>query len=85
MTDSLAFIAVLLHDENPDRDRAIHMPHAADEPPMRLRLPTEFEGAAAFDVYELADASQWPEQAVFRHVATVPRTTSDIRPALPAD
>ncbi|MFJ3395300.1 hypothetical protein [Leifsonia aquatica] len=76
MTARPVFRAVLLHDEDA-RDRAVLLPAAADRPPALLRVPTVYAGAAAFDVYELVDDTDWPEQALFRHAGTIPRTTTD--------
>ena len=78
MNTTLVFIAVLVHDEDPDRDYAIEVPSSRNVPPNRLRVPTSFAGAAAFDVYELRDTADWPAEAVFYHVGLVPRTTPDL-------
>lgn len=77
MNTPVVFLAVLLHDD-PTRDYVIEVPSFGSDPPNRLRLPTSFAGAAAFDVYELVDPSEWPNEAVFRHVELVPRTTPDL-------
>ncbi|GIT81864.1 hypothetical protein LLS1_35330 [Leifsonia sp. LS1] len=75
MTAAPVFRAILLHDEEA-RDRAVLVP-AATIPPARLRIPTVYAGAAACDVYELVDDTDWPEQAMFRHAGVNPRTTND--------
>ncbi|MFK3672346.1 hypothetical protein ACI2IX_19440 [Leifsonia aquatica] len=76
MTAQPVFRAVLRHDEDA-RDRAVLLPTAGARPPVTLRVPTVYAGAAAFDVYELVDDTDWPEQALFRHAGLVPRTTTD--------
>ncbi|MFP3380252.1 hypothetical protein SB767_28440, partial [Bacillus sp. SIMBA_069] len=70
--------AVLLHANDTSRDTVVLLENHAPAPPTRLRLPGEFAGAAVFDVYELADDDEWPEQAVYWHVEIIPRTTADL-------
>ncbi|MFJ3395364.1 hypothetical protein [Leifsonia aquatica] len=76
MTAQRVFRAVLLHDEDA-RDYSLLVELLDDAAPERLRIPTVYAGAAAFDVYELVDDSDWPEQALFRHTGMIPRTTTD--------
>ncbi|WP_374008508.1 hypothetical protein [Leifsonia sp. LS-T14] len=77
MGTSHAFLAVLLDDQQTGRDWVIALPACEDFPPLRIHLPTDFEGAAAYDVYELIDQDEWPEQAVYLHRSIIPRTTPD--------
>lgn len=76
MAAALAFFAVLLHEDAPDRDYGVSLLSTADGPPFRLRVRTTFEGAAAWDVYQLTDAEQWPACAVYVHVSIDPGTSS---------
>ncbi|MFF9563922.1 hypothetical protein ACF1AJ_11280 [Leifsonia sp. NPDC014704] len=72
MTDSPTFVVVLLHEDR-GRDRALQLPPpGSGTPPVRVRVATTFAGAAAWDVYELVDGGEWPEQAVYHHVAIEP-------------
>ncbi|MFF9563909.1 hypothetical protein ACF1AJ_11215 [Leifsonia sp. NPDC014704] len=75
MNDEPGFVAVLLSDQDPQADRTIPLPKPHAFPPMRVQLPGDLGGAATYDVFELIDSSEWPEQAVYRYTATVPRTT----------
>lgn len=77
------FRAMLLRDGKPPR--ALTLPSRLDVPPNRVRIPAEFEGASAFDVFELADDRGWPMEATYQLVATVPRSTEDVPPATRAD
>jgi hypothetical protein len=75
MGEQKTFVAVLLHDEGWERDRALDLPLGdVSTPPVRVRVPTTFAGAAAWDVYELIAAQVWPAQAVYRHIALEPST-----------
>jgi hypothetical protein len=67
------FIASLTHPGRPSLDRTIELPLLETRPPTRVRIPTEFEGAAAMDEYELDDAPEWPRQATYRHTGIVPQ------------
>lgn len=69
--------AVLLHADEPDRDTVLVLQQCSPFPPTRVLVPGDFAGAAAFDVYELADGDGWPEEAVYWHTRVVPRTTAD--------
>jgi len=42
-----------------------------------LRIPAVYAGAATFDVYQLLDDTDWPEQDLLRHKSMIPRTTTD--------
>lgn len=63
MTARPVFRAVLRHDEDA-RDRAVLLPAAADRPSATLRVPAVYADAAAFDVYEFVDDTDWPTQAL---------------------
>ncbi|WP_285116308.1 hypothetical protein [Leifsonia sp. fls2-241-R2A-40a] len=54
------------------------LPTDVDVPPSRIRVPSEFAGASAFDVFELVDDRGWPEEATFQLTSTVPRSTDDL-------
>lgn len=54
------------------------LPTEVDVPPNRIRVPSEFAGASAFEVYELVDDRGWPEEATFQLSSTVPRSTDDL-------
>lgn len=71
------FRAVLLRDDG-QPPRSVTLPTEVDVPPSRIRIPAQFEGASAFDVYELADDRGWPAEATYQLVATIPRSTADI-------
>ncbi|MFP3467572.1 hypothetical protein [Leifsonia sp. SIMBA_070] len=71
------FVAVLLHEDS-NRDYAVELPRNENLPPRRILIPTDFLGAAAFDAYDLIDASEWPSQAVFCHVEVIPRTVQEV-------
>lgn len=77
MTDLIpAFVAVLLHAD-PTLDRALQLdapaPAAA---PARIRVATTFADAPAWDVYQLIDDGEWPERAVYGHLAIEPSMES---------
>ena len=72
-----AFRAVLVRD-NGEPARTLTLPSDVDVPPSRIRVPSDFVGASAFDVYELVDDRSWPEEATFQLVSTVPRSTDDL-------
>jgi hypothetical protein len=76
-SESRTFRAVLLRDDE-DTPRVLTLPRDVDVPPSRIRVPSEFAGASAFDVYELADDRGWPEEATFQLQSTVPRSTDDL-------
>lgn len=78
------FRAVLLRDPATP-PQTLSLPSEVDVPPSRLRVPCEFEGASAFEVFELADDRSWPEEAVFQLVATVPRSTDELQPGERSD
>jgi hypothetical protein len=78
MTGRAHFIAVLLHLGESSRDRAVYVPLMQATPPEVLEVITEFDGLAAFDVYELVDHSEWPAQAVFWYKETVPQTSEEV-------
>ncbi|WP_374010229.1 hypothetical protein [Leifsonia sp. LS-T14] len=71
------FRAVLLRDDG-QRPRSVRLPTEVDVPPSRIRIPAEFAGASAFEVYELADDRGWPAEATYQLGATIPRSTADI-------
>ena len=72
-----AFRAVLLR-ANGELVRTLTLPSDVDVPPSRIRVPSEFAGASAFDVFELVDDRAWPDEATFQLVSTVPRSTDDL-------
>lgn len=74
MNDSPMFVAVLLHDRKQDQDRVVELPRLEQVPPSEVRMPTNFEGAAAWDVYKLVGTQEWPDQAVYQHVSVDPST-----------
>lgn|GEM_PF-619165 len=78
-----SFRAMLLRDGKPPR--GLTLPSRLDVPPNRIRIPAEFAGASAFDVFELADDRAWPAEATYQLVATIPRSTEDLPPATRAD
>ncbi|MGO4298716.1 hypothetical protein [Leifsonia sp. RAF41] len=81
--EGLMFRAVLLHADR-DRDRVLDLPSRRSVPPQRVRLPIDFDGVGAFEVYQLVDECQWPTEAVYEFEETVPLTTEDTgRPNLP--
>ena len=79
-SEAWTFTAVLLRDDGAP-PRALTLPSEVDIPPNRIRVPADFEGASAFDVFELSDDRGWPAEATYRLVATVPRSTDDLPPA----
>ena len=70
------FRAVLLRGDT-EPPRVIALPTEADAPPNRIRVPSDFAGASAFEVYELADDRAWPEEATYRMTSSIPRSTDD--------
>ena len=77
MKEMPAFRVVLLHADEPARDTVLILENPAPTAPTRVRVPRSFAGAAAFDVYELSDDHDWPNEAIYWHSAIVPRTTTD--------
>ncbi|MGH1551105.1 hypothetical protein ACRAWB_18785 [Leifsonia poae] len=77
------FRAMLLRDGKPPR--VLTLPSRLDVPPNRVRIPAEFAGASAFDVFELADDRAWPAEATYQLVATIPRSTEDVPPETRAE
>ncbi|MDR6970935.1 hypothetical protein [Leifsonia shinshuensis] len=71
------FRAVLLRDDG-QVPRVLTLPTEVDVPPNRIRVPADFAGASAFEVFELADERRWPEEATYRLVSTIPRSTEDV-------
>ena len=71
------FRAVLLREDGRP-PRAVTLPTEVNVPPSRVRIPAEYVGASAFEVYELADDRGWPAEATYRLVATIPRSTADL-------
>ena len=76
-SESRTFRAVLLRDDE-DAPQVLTLPRDVDVPPSRIRVPSDFAGASAFDVFELADDRGWPEEATFQFLSTVPRSTEDL-------
>lgn len=77
ISEGRTFVAVLLHDQR-ERDVPIELPRSEQSvPPTRIRMQASFEGAAAYDVHELVGAQEWPDQAVYQHVAVEPRSEPD--------
>jgi len=74
---SRTFRAVLLRGDG-EPPYALRLPAEVDVPPSRVRVPAEFEGASAFEVFELADDRGWPVEATYQLVATIPRSTADL-------
>ncbi|MGO4534050.1 hypothetical protein [Leifsonia sp. 2MCAF36] len=74
---SRTFRAVLLR-ENGQPPHALTLPTEVDVPPSRIRIPADFAGASAFEVFELADDRGWPDEATYQLVATIPRSTADL-------
>jgi hypothetical protein len=72
-----AFRAILLHADEPSRDTVLLFENHPPFAPTRVRVPEDFAGAAAFDVYELADDQDWPDEAVYWHAGIIPQTTAD--------
>jgi hypothetical protein len=75
--DQPTFRAVLLRDDEAT-PRALTLPSDVDVPPSRIRVPSDFAGASAFDVYELVDDRGWPGEATYRLTSTVPRSIDDL-------
>lgn len=71
------FRAVLYRDDEAI-PRELTLPSDVAVPPSRIRIPSEFAGASAFDVFELVDESGWPGEARYRLISTVPRSTDDL-------
>lgn len=71
------FRAVLYRDDEAT-PRELTLPSDVAVPPSRIRIPSEFAGASAFDVFELVDDSAWPGEATYRLTSTVPRSTDDL-------
>ncbi|WP_431218253.1 hypothetical protein [Leifsonia xyli] len=67
---------MLLSDGRPPR--LLRLPSEMDVPPNRIRVPADFVGASAFEVFELADDRGWPAEATYQLVATIPRSTEDL-------
>lgn len=76
-SDQPIFRAVLYRDDEAT-PRELALPSDVDVPPSRIRIPSEFAGASAFDVFELIDDRDWPGQATYRLTSTVPRSTDDL-------
>ena len=75
MTGEPTFVAVLRHDPERARDRVLELPVLNQgSPPTRVRVPTTFAGAAAWDVYELIGSAGWPARVEYRHVGVEPST-----------
>jgi hypothetical protein len=72
-----AFRAILLHADEPSRDTVLLVENHQPFAPTRIRVPGEFAGAAAYDVYELGDDQDWPDEAVYWLAEIVPRTTAE--------
>jgi hypothetical protein len=79
VSDSAArtFRAILVRDDG-GPPRAVTLPTEVNVPPSRVRIPAEYVGASAFEVFELADDRSWPTEATYRLVATIPRSTADL-------
>lgn len=58
--------------------RTLVLPTEVDVPPSRIRVPAEFAGASAFEVFELADDRAWPLEATYQLGSTIPRSTDDL-------
>jgi hypothetical protein len=58
--------------------RTLTLPTEVDVPPNRIRVPADFAGASAFEVFELVDDRAWPEEATYRLTSTIPRSTEDL-------
>jgi hypothetical protein len=76
-SDQPTFRAVLYRDDEAT-PRELTLPSGVDVPPSRLRIPSDFAGASAFDVFELVDDRGWPGEATYRLSSTVPRSTDDL-------
>ena len=76
-SDQPTFRAVLFRDDEAT-PRELTLPSDVDVPPSRIRIPSEFAGASAFDVFELVDDRGWPGEAAYRLTSTVPRSTDDL-------
>jgi hypothetical protein len=76
-SDQPTFRAVLFRDDEAT-PRELTLPSDVDVPPSRIRIPSEFAGASAFDVFELVDDRAWPDEATYRLTSTVPRSTDDL-------
>lgn len=68
---------MLLRDDG-EGPRALTLPTDVEVPPNRIRIPSEFAGASAFDVYELVDDRAWPDEATYQLTSTVPRSLDDL-------
>ena len=71
------FRAVLLRHDG-GSPRTLLVPAGVDVPPSRIRVPAEFVGASAFEVFELADDRGWPLEATYQLGSTIPRSTEDL-------
>jgi hypothetical protein len=71
------FRAVLVRDDGRP-PRAVTLPTEVNVPPSRVRIPAEYVGASAFEVFELDDDGGWPAEATYRLVGTIPRSTADL-------
>lgn len=75
MIREVTFVAALLHGSDHSRDRVVELPHlTGGGPPIRVRMPSTFGGAPAWEVYELISDDGWPSRVAYRHVALEPST-----------
>ncbi|WP_431220763.1 hypothetical protein [Leifsonia xyli] len=59
-------------------ETVIDVPALVDAPPVRVRVPAPWEGAAALDVYGFSHLRGSPPEAVYTYLTTEPRTTDDL-------
>jgi len=74
MSASATFTAILYRTLDPARGSCEQLPLSEPISPTQIRVSATFVGAAAVDVYELADATDWPISAMFIYTTTLPRT-----------
>lgn len=72
-----SFVAVFLYPDESVESFSRRLPIVGARPPAVIRAAAAFEGAAAVDVFRLADASAWPEAAAYLYEGTVPGTVED--------
>lgn len=72
-----SFVAVFLYPDERRESFSERLPVVGGGPPAVIRTAATFEGAAAVDVFRLADASAWPEAAAYMYAETVPGTLAD--------
>ncbi|WP_158864154.1 hypothetical protein [Leifsonia sp. AG29] len=75
--DDNTFLAILIFPDEQREAFSLRLPLLGPRPPGLLRTAATFEGAAAVDVFRLADAGSWPVAAAYLYQESVPGTLRD--------